>query len=241
MMHLHIPHTIHPFVLVSHGSLHTIHSLFLVSHDSLHTIHSLFLVSHDSLHTIHSLFLVSHDSLHSAIAQLQAHRHAWAVRRWMEYHSSVCCGRSHPSLVPNRWLGSVCPQGQTRCLVSLVCSRWFVLTLALGHHVYFCSNLMHVHDFAICPFVLDTILFSCVCALLVLLIATFTLPVLFARFLCFVLSALPGVTRATKLHFIEHAFTPPAISSTSRQASGAFERARRKRTRVIRGPLSSSP
>lgn len=46
-------------------------------------------------------------------------------------------------------------------------------------------------------------------------------------------SALPGVTRATKLHFIEHAFTPPVISATSRQASGAFERARRKRTRIV--------
>jgi hypothetical protein len=45
--------------------------------------------------------------------------------------------------------------------------------------------------------------------------------------------ALPGVTRATKLHFIEHAFTPPVISATSPQASGAFERARRKRTRVV--------
>jgi hypothetical protein len=101
---------------------------------------------HTALFTPFTHFSLSlHGSLHSAIAQLQAHRHAWAVRRWMEYHSSVCCGRSHPCLVPNRWLGSVCPQGWTRCLVSLVCSRWFVLPLALGHHIYFCSNLMHVH------------------------------------------------------------------------------------------------
>jgi len=46
-------------------------------------------------------------------------------------------------------------------------------------------------------------------------------------------SSLPGVTRATKLHFIEHAFTPPTLSSTSRQASGAFERSKRKRQRVV--------
>lgn len=51
-------------------------------------------------------------------------------------------------------------------------------------------------------------------------------------------SALPGVTRSTQLHFIERAFTVPVITSSSRQASGAFERSRRKRTRTTTSDVS---
>jgi hypothetical protein len=184
MMHLHIPHTIHPFVLVS-TQLSSHHSLtFPCLRTTLFTPFTHFSLSRTTLFTPFTHFSLSR----TALFTLQSHSYKHIVMLglsgggWSTTLASAVDDRIRVSFPTAGSVPFALKVGHD--VLFLLCA---LVSLSLHLHsdiMYFCSNLMHVHDLSIC-FGHNSLQ---LCALFVLLIATSTLPVLFARFLCFVLS-----------------------------------------------------